>query len=108
MNFARFVFLDERAREFYVDWERAAKDSVAILRSAAGRDPFDRGLSDLVGELSTRSEEFRGHWAAHNVRLHNRGGGVLLLGQAVLYRKHRRLVINVARGSNGKSGMVAA
>ena len=73
MNFARFVFLDERAREFYIDWERAARDSVAILRSAAGRDPFDRDLSDLVGELSTRSEEFRGHWATHNVRLHNKG-----------------------------------
>jgi MmyB-like transcription regulator ligand binding domain/Helix-turn-helix domain len=73
VNFARFVFLDPRAREFYADWERAARDSVAILRSEAGRDPFDRDLSDLVGELSTRSEEFRGHWAAHNVRLHNKG-----------------------------------
>lgn len=73
VNFARFVFLDPRAREFYADWERAARDSVAILRSEAGRDPFDRDLSDLVGELSTRSEEFRGHWATHNVRLHNKG-----------------------------------
>jgi transcriptional regulator with XRE-family HTH domain len=72
-NFARFVFFDPRAREFYADWERAARDSVAILRSAAGRDPFDRDLSDLVGELSTRSDEFRGHWATHNVRLHNQG-----------------------------------
>jgi transcriptional regulator with XRE-family HTH domain len=72
-NFARFVFLDDGSREFYDDWERAARDSVAILRSAAGRDPFDRDLSDLVGELSTRSDEFRGHWATHNVRLHNKG-----------------------------------
>jgi hypothetical protein len=31
---------------------------VAILRAAAGRDPYDRRLSDLIGELSTRSEEF--------------------------------------------------
>ena len=46
---------------------------MAILRSEAGRDPHDRELSDLVGELATRSEEFRGHWAAHNVRLHTKG-----------------------------------
>jgi len=46
---------------------------VAILRSEAGRDPYDRGLSDLVGELSTRSEEFRIRWAAHNVRIHRAG-----------------------------------
>jgi len=53
------VFLDPGARDFYIDWERAASDVVAILRSAAGRDPYDRELSDLVGELSTQSEEFR-------------------------------------------------
>jgi transcriptional regulator with XRE-family HTH domain len=73
VNFARFIFLDPRAKGFFADWERAAKDCVALLRLEAGRDPFDRELSDLVGELSTRSEEFRGQWAAHNVRLHNRG-----------------------------------
>jgi transcriptional regulator with XRE-family HTH domain len=73
VNFARFIFLDPRAKEFYADWERSAKDCVALLRSEAGRSPFDRDLSDLVGELSTRSEEFRGHWATHNVRLHNKG-----------------------------------
>jgi transcriptional regulator with XRE-family HTH domain len=73
VNFARFIFLDPRAGEFYADWERAARESVALLRSEAGRNPYDRGLSDLVGELSMQSEEFRGHWAAHNVRLHNKG-----------------------------------
>jgi hypothetical protein len=73
VNFARFVFLDPRAKEFFADWERAAKDCAALLRSEAGRNPYDRGLSDLIGELSTQSEEFRGHWAAHNVRLHNKG-----------------------------------
>jgi transcriptional regulator with XRE-family HTH domain len=73
VNFARFIFLDPRSRDFYADWERAARESVALLRSAAGRNAYDRGLSDLVGELSTQSEEFRGHWAAHNVRLHNKG-----------------------------------
>jgi transcriptional regulator with XRE-family HTH domain len=73
-NTARFVFLDpERATNFFVDWERAANDAVAILRFEAGRDPYDRGLSDLVGELSTQSETFRTRWAAHNVRLHDTG-----------------------------------
>lgn len=73
VNFARFVFLDPRAKEFFADWERAARDCAALLRSEAGRTPYDRDLSDLVGELSTQSEAFRGHWAAHNVRLHNKG-----------------------------------
>lgn len=73
VNFARFVFLDPRATEFFADWERAAKDCAALLRLEAGRTPYDRELSDLVGELSTQSEEFRGHWAAHNVRLHHQG-----------------------------------
>jgi hypothetical protein len=50
-----------------------ASEVVATLRSQAGRDPYDRGLSDLVGELSTRSEEFGTRWAAHNVRRHRTG-----------------------------------
>jgi len=73
VNFARFIFLDPRAREFYADWERAARESAALLRLEAGRNPYDREFSDLIGELSTRSEEFRGHWATHNVRLHHKG-----------------------------------
>jgi len=72
-NWARYVFLDPQARDFHVDWERAAKDCVALLRSEAGRNPHDRQLSDLVGELATRSDEFRALWAAHNVRLHVKG-----------------------------------
>lgn len=72
-NWARFIFLDPEGRNFYADWDRAAKDCVAILRSEAGRNPHDRELTDLVGELATRSEEFRVHWAAHNVRLHTKG-----------------------------------
>ena len=63
-----------RARpSFYVDWERVANDAVAILRAEAGRDPYDRDLSDLVGELSTQSELFRTRWAAHDVRYHDTG-----------------------------------
>jgi MmyB-like transcription regulator ligand binding domain len=73
VNHARFIFLNPRAHDFYGDWERAANDTVAILRSEAGRDPYDRGLSDLVGELSTQSESFRTRWAAHNVRIHQTG-----------------------------------
>jgi len=73
VNSARFAFLDPRARDFYLDWDRAANEVVAVLRSEAGRDPHDRGLSDLVGELSTQSEEFRTRWAAHNVRFHTTG-----------------------------------
>ena len=72
-NSSRFIFLDPRAHDFYVDWEKVATDAVAVLRSEAGRDPYDRDLSDLVGELSTRSESFRTRWAAHNVRFHDTG-----------------------------------
>jgi transcriptional regulator with XRE-family HTH domain len=72
-NAARFVFLDPCAREFYSDWDLVASEVVAILRSEAGRDPYDRGLSDLVGELSTQDETFRTKWAAHNVRFHDTG-----------------------------------
>jgi len=72
-NTARFVFLDPRATDFFADWERVANEVVATLRSEAGRDPYDRGLSDLVGELSTQSEAFRTRWAAHDVRFHHTG-----------------------------------
>lgn len=72
-NHARFTFLDDRAHDFWIDWERAAADSVAQLRTEAGRDPYDRELTDLVGELSTRSPAFRTRWAAHDVRLHQTG-----------------------------------
>jgi transcriptional regulator with XRE-family HTH domain len=72
-NVARFVFLSPRAQAFFPDWESTANDLVASLRTAAGRNPHDRGLQDLVGELSTRSQEFRVRWAAHNVRRHQTG-----------------------------------
>jgi transcriptional regulator with XRE-family HTH domain len=72
-NTARFTFLDPQAPEFYVDWDRIANDMVGILRAEAGRNPYDRGLTELIGELSTRSDEFRTRWAAHNVRSHQTG-----------------------------------
>jgi transcriptional regulator with XRE-family HTH domain len=72
-NNARFVFLNPRAQAFYADWERGADDIVAILRTEAWRNPHDRSLSDLIGELSMRSETFRTRWASHNVRFHRTG-----------------------------------
>ncbi|MBI5104850.1 MAG: helix-turn-helix domain-containing protein [Solirubrobacterales bacterium] len=72
-NSARFTFLDPAAPGFYPEWDRVASELVAHLRSEAGRNPYDRQLSDLVGELSTRSDEFRVRWAAHNVRFHQTG-----------------------------------
>lgn len=72
-NIARFNFLDPRARDFYPDWNAALDTSVALLRTEAGRDPDSRELSDLIGELATRSDAFRTRWGAHNVRLHRAG-----------------------------------
>ena len=73
VNLARFCFLGPAADEFYPDWNEAADTTVALLRTEAGRDPYDKALSDLVGELATRSDDFRTRWAAHNVRLHHTG-----------------------------------
>jgi transcriptional regulator with XRE-family HTH domain len=72
-NLARFNFLDPASRRFYPDWDTFADVAVAILRTEAGRDPHDKDLHDLVGELSTRSDEFRTRWAAHDVRHHGTG-----------------------------------
>ncbi len=72
-NTARFIFLDPQATELFCDWDKVANDIVALLRAEAGRDPYDRQLSDLIGELSTRSNQFRVRWAAHNVRIHTSG-----------------------------------
>jgi transcriptional regulator with XRE-family HTH domain len=73
-NFARFTFLHlDAARDFYPDWDGAADTCVAILRTEAGRDPYDKDLHDLVGELSTRSDDFRRRWSTHNVRYHGAG-----------------------------------
>lgn len=72
-NFARYTFLDNDSRRFYPDWETAAAVCVQILRTEAGRDPHDKAMHDLVGELSTRSEAFRALWSSHDVRLHGAG-----------------------------------
>jgi MmyB-like transcription regulator ligand binding domain len=72
-NFARFTFLDSAAHRFYPDWDLAADMTVANLRTSAGEDPHNKSLHDLVGELSTRSDEFRRRWGSHNVRTHGTG-----------------------------------
>ena len=72
-NSARFIFLDAAAPDFFLDHDKAANDCVAFLRAEAGRDPYDKDLTDLIGELSTRSEDFRRRWAAHDVRYHRTG-----------------------------------
>jgi transcriptional regulator with XRE-family HTH domain len=72
-NFARFAFLDRASHQFYPDWDWAADICVAILRTEAGRDPHDKDLQDLVGELFTRSDEFGRRWGSHNVRDHGTG-----------------------------------
>ncbi|NDK87996.1 helix-turn-helix transcriptional regulator [Gordonia desulfuricans] len=72
-NIARFTFLDARAHDFSPDWERFADITVAILRTEAGRDPHNKELHDLIGELSTRSTEFRTRWGSHDVRHHGTG-----------------------------------
>ncbi len=72
-NLARFNFLDPAARDFYPDWNNSANTTVALLRTEAGRDPHNKDLADLIGELATRSDAFRVRWAAHDVRLHRSG-----------------------------------
>jgi transcriptional regulator with XRE-family HTH domain len=72
-NTARYIFLDHRAPGFFVDWERVARDAVGALRIEVGRNPYDRELSNLIGELSTRSDRFRTWWGAHDVYVHRYG-----------------------------------
>ena len=118
-NFARFQFLGPRARDFYPDWEGAAKITAALLRAEAGRRPHDTQLRELVGELSTVSEAFRTRWAAHDVRIHHDGAkqfrhpvvGMLDLGYCTLDlptedRSALRLTIYTAEpGSPSEDGL---
>jgi transcriptional regulator with XRE-family HTH domain len=72
-NTTRFLYLDPSARDFFVDFDRAAVDAAAMLRLEAGRNPHDRDLITLVGELSTQSELFARHWGSQNVTFHRSG-----------------------------------
>lgn len=73
LNSARYLFLDERSKVFYPDWETTAREAVSGMRLMAGQDPTDRALMALVGELATRSNEFRTWWGGHTVRTHSTG-----------------------------------
>ncbi|AEM85884.1 helix-turn-helix transcriptional regulator [Streptomyces violaceusniger] len=72
-NFPRYFFLDPGSSDFFVDWEEGARATVAVLRAEAGREPHDRALRELVGELSTLSPDFRTMWASHDVRIRHEG-----------------------------------
>ena len=72
-NIARYIFLDSGAQDFYVDWDDAGAATAALLRAEAGREPHDRALRELIGDLSTLSPEFRSLWAVHDVLLHHDG-----------------------------------
>ncbi|MCX4869396.1 helix-turn-helix transcriptional regulator [Streptomyces sp. NBC_01005] len=72
-NFARYHFLDAGSQDFFVDWDAGAAATVALLRAEAGREPHDRALRELIGELSTLSADFRTMWAAHDVRIRHEG-----------------------------------
>ncbi|MFE2378334.1 helix-turn-helix transcriptional regulator [Streptomyces sp. NPDC059398] len=72
-NFPRYFFLDPGSPDYFVDWEEGARATVAVLRAEAGREPHDRALRELVGELSTLSPDFRTMWASHDVRIHHEG-----------------------------------
>ena len=73
VNTARFLFLDPGSADFWPEWEKAANDSVAFLRTETGRSPHDKGLTDLIGELSTKSDEFARRWARHDVKFPRSG-----------------------------------
>ncbi|MFG1680775.1 helix-turn-helix transcriptional regulator [Nonomuraea sp. NPDC049269] len=73
VNLARYQFLNPGAAEYMTELDAQRAAAAALLRTEAGQDPYNRNLSDLIGELSTRSEPFRTLWAAHNVRLHHTG-----------------------------------
>lgn len=111
-NIARFAFLDERALAFTPDWEKFADVTVAILRTEAARDPHNSELHDLIGELSTRSHEFRTRWGAHNVRHHGTGfktfnhdivGEMTLAYEGMAMESERGLTLTVYAAEPGSS-----
>ena len=73
VNTARFLFLDPGSADFWPEREKAANDSVAFLRTETGRSPRDKGLTDLIGELSTKSDDFARRWARHDVKFPRSG-----------------------------------
>ena len=66
-SLARWTFLDPAARTLYLDWNIIACDVAALLRHDARTHPNDRALNELIGELTVKSDEFRGWWGQHRV-----------------------------------------
>ncbi|ONH21883.1 helix-turn-helix domain-containing protein [Pseudofrankia asymbiotica] len=66
-NRMRDYFLDPAERDFYPDWEAAAKGILAGFRTSVGSDLDDPRFVEIVGELSLVSETFRTLWARHDV-----------------------------------------
>ncbi|MCM2387460.1 helix-turn-helix transcriptional regulator [Streptomyces albipurpureus] len=87
-NSARFLFLNEsRARELFPAWDRITADTVATLRIEAGLHPDDPDLTELIGQLATRSAEFRTRWATNDVRTARAGSKTFrhpLIGEITL------------------------
>ena len=114
VNLARFRFLDPASQDFYPRWAESAQTPVGMLRLQASRNPHDKALSNLIGELSTRSEEFRTRWATHDVRSHDAGvkhirhpivGDISLDFDAMSVDAHRslRLMVYTARPNSRDS-----
>jgi hypothetical protein len=80
-NYALWLFLDPRAHEFHRDFDAAKHNVVALLHAATAKDPYDQGLIDVIGRLSTQSEEFRNYWASHDIFRYRRGAKLLTHSQ---------------------------
>ena len=72
-NMVRVLFLDPASRDVYPDWDDAAQEAVATLRAAAVSNLDHPRLTELVGELSLKSAEFRRLWSRHDVRAKTAG-----------------------------------
>ncbi len=115
-NHVRYVFLDDRARDFFDDWPAVAHDTARILRSEAGADPRDAGPAELTEELLAVSAEFRSVWAEHDVRLPATGrhefhhpvvGTLELVFEAATLRADPNLTLLLATADPGTSSAAA-
>ncbi|MEO3868503.1 transcriptional regulator [Nonomuraea sp. B12E4] len=66
-DMVRPLFLNPRARDFYLDWDLVAGSFLTGLREAAGAHGDDARLIGVVGELSLKSDPFRRMWARNDL-----------------------------------------
>jgi len=76
-NYAHYLFLNPEAADFHRDFDTAKHNVVALLHAATARDPHDSELINIVGTLSTQSDEFRTSWADHDVFRYRSGAKLL-------------------------------